>query len=456
MRTTSTRRYGVAELVALLADLARPVTDAWRVEAAGRRAVLERTNRAAAWVRAALTRRPAVRATVLVDDGRRSAGRSVVWDAVRVAAPVPAVEFRAVQWEPDMNEPTDPTFTAPAPTPAPAAGPWGVELPKSRRVRRAPGEPVPADVAPVVAEVPVVADEPTPAAKPTRKPRARKPATPKVKLMDSAARVTEAPAPVAAVYVGDVRPVPLARLAAGINSTRFSGAETVRSGWATDSKVAVRVPEADREALAAKVEGIGTGMGGFRAPDFGTLLPKSIDPRPFVLTGREWDGDQEAVGVLTREDGAVRRVDLRLFLSLLHHSPKGAAVYAMSGTARGAEVRPLVAVAGDPAGYTRNAAAGLLMPLVTDGERYTPWHEDDRPLTLRGDGSTYTLTRGEWRALLPYLAGATAVDLAAAGGAVALTAKERAKLASVIDSAGGAAAVAKLIGEGEGAATAAA
>lgn len=440
MKTTS-KRYGVAELAVLLADLARPVADAAAAEGITWRAVRGRTHRAAVWAVALLTgvgRRTTVRPVAAVtDDGQRSQGRAVVW-AGRVR--VEPVGFRAVAWEPAdmMTSPADPVFAAPAPVPAFRAVQWEPDM----------SEPAdPAFVAPVATPI---AAEPTPAAEPTRKPRARKPATPKVKLMDSAARVTEPPAPVATVYTADVRPIPLARLAAGLNSTRFSGALTVRAGWATDGKVAVRVAEADGEALAAKVEEVGTDMGGFRAPPVGDLLPKGIDPRPFVLTAREWDGDQEPVGVLTREDGAVRRVDLRLYLTLIRHMPKGTALYAMPGHARTVEGRPLVAFAGDAATYTRATAAGLLMPLPTDGAGYTPWTADDEPLTLRhgrAAGASYTLTRGEWKVLLPYLTGADPLaDLEAAGGTVAFKDRDRAKLAALL-AAVGREAVAKLLGE---------
>ena len=108
--------------------------------------------------------------------------------------------------------------------------------------------------------------------------------------------------------------------------------------------------------------------------------------------------------------------------------------------------------AADPAAYSRETAAGVIMPLsVTTGARLTPWEETDEPLTLThkaGSVSTrYTLTRGEWVALLPHLLGRdTIADLASAAeaGAAVPSGPARVKLAGLIDLAGGRAAVVRL------------
>ena len=453
------RHYGPADVRRLLATLAAPAAEAARVEIGADRAhrVYRRGLRTAATVRRAARQ---VRAGLRLDAaaalvflaavaGRvarqlRRAARRVgpVGPRFRpapVAVALPPAEvpdltggrsFRAVAWEGDGW-----TDAAPEPTTPVAAGPepWGVVLPRSRRIVRpvAPPADVPADEpTPVVA---VATPEPTPAdeyahavdpaaveptdppaapVKPTRKPRARKPAAPKVQTI--AARVTTPPAaptftsidqaraalgssdikvygaamdyinahvptppppaPVAppAVSLSDVRPMPLVRFAAQLDKgSRFSGAASARKGWATDSKGAVRVPTADREAIAAKIAAA-TGRDEGRAPDVETVLPTAIDPRPFVPTARgETESGLPAV-LLTREDGETRTVDVRLYRTILHHSPKGAAVYARQthGRQRDPNGYPLAVFAGDPTTYTRAGASGLLMPLV--GHLATP------------------------------------------------------------------------------------
>ena len=332
-----TRHYGTADLRRLLVQLAEPATAAARDEIGAGRShrtyrgglrTVATVRRAARHVRAGL-RLDAAAALVFLAAvaGRvarqlRRAARRVgpVGPRFRpapVAVALPPAEvpdltggrsFRAVAWEGDGW-----TDAAPEPTTPVAAGPepWGVVLPRSRRIVRpvAPPADVPADEpTPVVA---VATPEPTPAdeyphavdpaaveptdppaapVKPTRKPRARKPAAPKVQTI--AARVTTppaaptftsidqaraalgssdikvygaamdyinahvpakpAPTPPPAVYLADVRPLSLSALLKN-SPARFGTIATVRAGWATDSKVLVRVPEADVPGLVAQL-----------------------------------------------------------------------------------------------------------------------------------------------------------------------------------------------------------
>lgn len=362
------------------------------------------------------------------------------------ADPITPPGFRSVRWEPDMDEPADPAFAAPVATadeptptdPPPAVDPAPVATEPT--AEPAPTADLPADPAPT-------ADEPAPAAKPARKPRTRK--APAVRLAPSAARITTPPP---AVYLADVRPLTLPQLA-GSQRGRYGAVATVRSGWATDCAVLVRVPGEEREAIAAKLVAGGADPDGRPVP-VSNVLPGSIDPRPLTLTGRVWGEGCKPLAVLTREDGAAWVVDLQLYLTLVKHSPKGTAVYSQPDNGKG-NGRPLVAFSGDPSGYRAADAAGVIMPMAEcDPAKYEPWTDADEPLTLThkaGSVNTrYTLTRGQWGALLDYLrTGRPAMDCLgdAADGGVSLPAgAARVKLAGLLDLAGGAPAVRALLG----------